>query len=188
MHAQLHDTARNQVYERAILHALKDRPGSRVVDVGAGSGLLSIIAAQAGAGHVTAFEMLRPIAALAAVHLRWNNVSHLVRIVDGRSSTDRGVRALNWRKADFDVHREGKGLEAKEQGGGGGMREIASVKNPVSESGPQNVGERNLDFRADIVVHEIFDPVMLGEGVVPSLQHAVQYLAKPGAIIIPYRR
>ncbi len=52
---------------RLCLAALEDavRPGDRVVDVGAGSGILSIAAVKLGAAHVDAFE-LDPIAAEAA--------------------------------------------------------------------------------------------------------------------------
>jgi tRNA/tmRNA/rRNA uracil-C5-methylase (TrmA/RlmC/RlmD family) len=84
---QLHDTSRNVAYERAIKWALQGRPHARVVEIGAGSGLLSIIAAHAGASHVLAYEMVRAVAAVAMVNVRWNNVSDRVRIVAGRSNS-----------------------------------------------------------------------------------------------------
>ncbi len=84
---QLHDTSRNAAYERAIKWALQRRPHARVVEIGAGSGLLSIIAAHAGASHVLAYEMVRAVAAVAMVNVRWNNVSDRVHIVAGRSNS-----------------------------------------------------------------------------------------------------
>lgn len=59
----LRDTVRAEPY-RAALKALVP-PGSRVVDVGAGTGLLSIFAAEAGAAHVTAIERSMQVAAMA---------------------------------------------------------------------------------------------------------------------------
>ena len=38
---------------------------------------------------------------------------------------------------------------------------------------------------ADILVTEIFDSVLLGEGILPSLAHARQHLLKPGAVCVP---
>jgi len=42
-----------------------------------------------------------------------------------------------------------------------------------------------LPRKADIVVQEIMDAAVLGEGVLPSMSHAMQHLAKPHARAIP---
>lgn len=57
------DRLRNQAYEAALRRAIT--PGSRVLEVGAGSGLLAMMAARAGAQHVHTCEM-EPAVALAA--------------------------------------------------------------------------------------------------------------------------
>jgi 2-polyprenyl-3-methyl-5-hydroxy-6-metoxy-1,4-benzoquinol methylase len=88
---QLHDTPRNQAYEQAIVWALSRRPSARVVDIGAGSGLLSLVAAKAGAVHVTAYEMVRPVAAVAMVHARMNNLLDRVHVVAARSNAARSA-------------------------------------------------------------------------------------------------
>ena len=49
------DLKRNDAYERALIAAVK--PGSIVLDIGTGSGLLAMMAARAGAKHVYACEM-----------------------------------------------------------------------------------------------------------------------------------
>lgn len=38
---------------------------------------------------------------------------------------------------------------------------------------------------ASLIIAEIFDTVLIGEGVLPSLRHALRELAKPGAQVIP---
>lgn len=50
----LFDTDRVTAFQKAIEAAV--RPGDRVIDVGAGSGILSLMAARAGAAHVDALE------------------------------------------------------------------------------------------------------------------------------------
>lgn len=62
----MNDTPRNDAFEAAIKAAI-DRAGAdaRVLDIGAGSGLLSLMAARAGARHVVACEMEPIIAEMA---------------------------------------------------------------------------------------------------------------------------
>lgn len=57
------DELRNHAYQAALQRAV--RPGSRVLEIGAGSGLLAMMAARAGAEHVYTCEM-EPAVALAA--------------------------------------------------------------------------------------------------------------------------
>ncbi|MFM7349127.1 MAG: tetratricopeptide repeat protein [Erythrobacter sp.] len=62
----LNDTRRNDAFEPAIVAALEAAGAkARVLDIGTGSGLLSMMAARAGARQVTACEMIPIIAAMA---------------------------------------------------------------------------------------------------------------------------
>ncbi|KAK9832356.1 hypothetical protein WJX74_007506 [Apatococcus lobatus] len=45
--------------------------------------------------------------------------------------------------------------------------------------------DADMQQKADVIVTEIFDSELLGEGVLPSLQHALSALAKDGAHVIP---
>ncbi|OWZ15720.1 Arginine N-methyltransferase [Phytophthora megakarya] len=45
----------------------------------------------------------------------------------------------------------------------------------------------HLPRRADMLVSELFDSVLLGEAVLPTIRHAMQHLLTPDAIIVPER-
>ncbi|UXY16198.1 tetratricopeptide repeat protein [Chitiniphilus purpureus] len=58
----LGDARRNQGYREALTRALATRPDALVLDIGAGCGLLSLLAASAGAGRVIGCEAQRALA------------------------------------------------------------------------------------------------------------------------------
>lgn len=129
----LADASRNHAYNEAISAAVK--PGHFVLDIGTGSGLLSMMAAHAGAKEITAVEMDENLAKIARLVVADNNFDDRITVHEKRSS------ALV------------VGKEMKE--------------------------------RADMVVSEILDAGLLGEGVLPSLRHAWSNLLKKDAICIP---
>lgn len=129
----LADTARNEAYERAIASAAKD--AERVLDIGTGSGLLSLFAARAGASSVTACEAHPMIAETAAEIVARNGFAERIRVIAKRSTE----------------------LDAA----------------------------RDLGGPADLVVSEVLDAGLLGEGVLATLRDALKRLAKPGARVIP---
>jgi predicted RNA methylase len=64
----LNDARRNAAYAAAIqgaLAGLPNAPGSAVLDIGTGTGLLGMLAARSGAGHVWACDCSPVMAALA---------------------------------------------------------------------------------------------------------------------------
>ncbi len=129
----LADTPRNTAYQRAIERAVG--PGSRVLDIGTGSGLLAMMAARAGADSVVACEANAAAAAAAGRVVAANGLDDTVRVVPKRS-TDLVV------------------------------------------------GE-DLDEPVNVIVHEIVDSKLVGEGVLPSLRHALTTLASDDVAVIP---
>ncbi len=45
--------------------------------------------------------------------------------------------------------------------------------------------EEDLDGEVDVIISEILDAGLLGEGVIPTLRHAVANLGRPGAKVLP---
>jgi SAM-dependent methyltransferase len=79
------DDVRTGAFKASI--AATVRPGDVVLDVGAGSGILSMFAAQAGAARVYGIERAPAAAALARRIVRDNGLDDRVSIVDGQAET-----------------------------------------------------------------------------------------------------
>ena len=78
------DRARNEAYDAALQAAIK--PGMRVLEVGAGTGLLAMMAARAGAAEVITCEANPLIAERARVIIAANGYADRVRIIGKHSS------------------------------------------------------------------------------------------------------
>jgi type II protein arginine methyltransferase len=77
----LNDTRRNDAFEAAIIAAIAARgAGARVLDIGTGSGLLSMMAARAGAQAVTACEMVPVIADTARAIIAENGYADRIEV------------------------------------------------------------------------------------------------------------
>ena len=74
----LRDTTRTRVYQQAIFSSV--RPGDVVLDMGTGTGVLSLFAAQAGAKQVYAVERTN-IAEFAAEMVKRNGLSDRIEII-----------------------------------------------------------------------------------------------------------
>ena len=128
----LADEARNAAYRRTLDKHVRD--GMHVLDIGAGSGLLAMMAARAGAARVTAVEMNPALADVARQVIADNGLADRIQVFN-RVSMDLKV---------------GVDLPA-----------------------------------ADLVVSEVLDAGLLGEGVLPTLRHASRELLKPDGRMVP---
>lgn len=81
------DKERTQAFERSIRATVKE--GDHVLELGTGSGILSMFAARQGAGKVTAIEYDPYIADVARKNVRENGLESIVEIVvaDARNHT-----------------------------------------------------------------------------------------------------
>lgn len=129
----LADAPRNAAYRRALERAVTAE--SRVLDIGAGSGLLSLMAARAGAGRITACEMDAELAATARQVIADNGYADQITVIAKRSN-----RLV--------------------------------------------VGE-DLAEPANLLVSELLDTGLLGDGVLPVMRHALAHLTTPDVQVIP---
>jgi len=84
--AMLNDAGRSKAFEAAIRRAV--RPGMRVLDIGTGTGtgLLAMMAARAGAGHVTACESVGPLAEAAREIIARNGLADRITVIHAASA------------------------------------------------------------------------------------------------------
>jgi predicted RNA methylase len=87
------DARRTTAFQAAIAAVVK--PGDIVVDAGAGSGILSFFAAQAGAAKVYSVETEPYLASCLARSIRANGLGHVVEVVSGDVRTARLPRAVD---------------------------------------------------------------------------------------------
>ncbi len=131
--SMMNDQPRAIAYETALQRAL--RPDDHVFDIGTGSGLLSMMAARAGAQRVTSCELVPEIAAKARQIIEANGYADNIKVIAQASS---------------------------------------DLKIPD-----------DLPNRATVLVSEIFSSELIGEGALPSFEHARKHLLEPDARIIP---
>ncbi len=81
--SMMNDPARNEAYDRAIGRAVRER--MLVLDVGTGSGLLAMMAARAGAGHVFACEENPLLAEKAVEIVRRNGLGDRITVIPKNS-------------------------------------------------------------------------------------------------------
>ncbi|KAM4604541.1 protein arginine N-methyltransferase 7-like [Discoglossus pictus] len=139
----LHDKDRNEKYYqgiRAAVQRVKER-GQRavVLDIGTGTGLLSMMAVTAGADFCYAIEVFKPMANAAVRIVQTNGFSNKIKIIN-KHSTEVTV-------------------------------------------GPDG----DMQSRANILITELFDTELIGEGALPSYEHAQQNLMQEQWEAVPHR-
>ncbi|KAJ7944747.1 Protein arginine N-methyltransferase [Quillaja saponaria] len=142
----LNDSRRNRAFREAIDKTIT-KP-CHVLDIGAGTGLLSMMAARAmgsgdstrdtgSKGIITACESYLPMAKLMKKVLRLNGMERKINVI-------------------------------------------------IKRSDELKVGT-DIPSRADVLVSEILDSELLGEGLIPTLQHAHDMLLVEDPLTVPYR-
>ncbi|XP_069757268.1 protein arginine N-methyltransferase 7 isoform X2 [Narcine bancroftii] len=139
----LHDKDRNEKYYsgiRAAVCRVKERGQKAIVlDIGTGTGLLSMMAAKAGADFCFAVEVFKPMADVA------------VKIIDKNGFSNK-IKVINKHSTEVTVGPDG-----------------------------------DMSCRANILVTELFDTELIGEGALPSYEHAHKYLVQEECEAVPHR-
>nr|XP_022342003.1 protein arginine N-methyltransferase 7-like [Crassostrea virginica] len=137
----LHDTERNKKYYKALADAIhiKRKLGEpvNVLDIGTGTGLLSMMAAKLGADTVTACEAFEPMAKCASKIIQQNGFGDKIQIIPKRST-------------EITVGTDG-----------------------------------DMPERANILVTEVFDTELIGEGAINTFTHAHRELLQKNCIVVP---
>lgn len=79
----VHDEVRNAAFDEALRRIV--RPGTRVLDIGSGTGLLAMMAARAGASRVISCEVSPAVAQAAREVVAANGFSDRIRIISKHS-------------------------------------------------------------------------------------------------------
>ncbi|KAL1784241.1 arginine N-methyltransferase 7 [Sigmodon hispidus] len=139
----LHDKDRNVKYYqgiRAAVSRVKDKgQKALVLDIGTGTGLLSMMAVTAGADFCYAIEVFKPMADAA------------VKIVEKNGFSDK-IKVINKHSTEVTVGPDG-----------------------------------DLPCRANILVTELFDTELIGEGALPSYEHAHRHLVQEDCEAVPHK-
>lgn len=142
----LNDSYRNRAYRLAIDKTVTK--SCHVLDIGAGTGLLSMMAARAmGSGDATTSLNTKGMVTACESYLPMVKLMKKVLHVNGMG---RNIKVINKRSDELEV-----GVD------------IGSC--------------------ADILVSEILDSELLGEGLIPTLQHAHDRLLVENPLTVPYR-
>lgn len=134
----LHDHERNEKYFQALKKAInkmheRNLPAN-VLDIGTGTGLLSMMAVTCGADSVIACEAFRPMADCAERIIEINGMADRIKLIKKRST---------------------------------------------------DIFESDLPQRANILVTEVFDTELIGEGAIETFNHAHMHLLEKDCIIVP---
>ncbi|TKR64488.1 hypothetical protein L596_025011 [Steinernema carpocapsae] len=132
------DTERNQLYEKGLRTVIAEKHAkgeeANVVDIGTGTGLLSLMAARAGADYVKAIEVFKPMADIARKILKSSEYADRIDLITTRST---------------------------------------------------DINSTAAGSKGNIIVAEVFDTELIGEGALRTFKEAHNTLVGPGTRVVP---
>ncbi|GIL48462.1 hypothetical protein Vafri_4979, partial [Volvox africanus] len=176
--SMLNDRQRTRCYVRGIRGAVDEARAQHpdqelvVLDVGAGTGLLSLVAARAGADCVVGCERELVLAVTANALTAANDLSDRVSIVQVHSKDLRVAPELPASPLLREPLQEAAASSA-------------AAEAPDQASERCLGGPYHLPHKAHLVVHEIFGTDPLSEHILPSMAQVQEILAAPDAVYLP---
>ncbi|RVX15433.1 Protein arginine N-methyltransferase 1.6 [Vitis vinifera] len=159
----LNDSRRNRAFREAIDKTVTKN--CRVLDIGAGTGLLSMMAARAmGSGDSVACPRTEGMVTACESYLPMVKLMRKVLHLNGMG---RKINVINKRSDELNI----------------GVDITSRADVLVTSDTTHIVGAIARDGR----VSEILDSELLGEGLIPTLQHAHDMLLVENAKTVPYR-
>jgi hypothetical protein len=178
-----------QAFQQGISAALLQKPRADVLVLGAGGGLLSLLAAQAGAGSVMAVERSRMLYRMAKQCLESNaeqqgEVVGRVRLVDRRLQAVGVAGEPLPPDAQLVLEQRQLAQQAAAAPVAAGPSSNSSSAEDLDEDGD---AAALLPRRASVLVTDLLDHSVLGMGLLPALDYAAERLLAPGALVVPHR-
>ncbi|DBA78823.1 TPA: Protein arginine N-methyltransferase 7 [Trebouxia sp. C0004] len=186
----LTDTKRNHAYAACLKEVV--RPGQDVLDIGTGTGLLAMLAAKCvnkpcpGEGHVTACEVYPPMVNLARQLVSHNRLTGSIDVYQKRSdeltvlqgrSKQSDSSALS-AQASTTIGQQQAPEQQCEQSQQDCTATPAMRKSHsrLHTPGVETPDRPDMPHKPDVIVTEIFDSELLGEGILTTMRHAVKHL------------
>eukprot|EP00850_Spirogloea_muscicola_P009664 SM000054S18150 [mRNA] locus=s54:672149:677770:- [translate_table: standard] len=163
----LNDVARNQAFDQAIKKVVK--AGDHVLDIGSGTGLLAMMARRALVEQEQKSSQALAEAPSSSSIEHCSNKPSSNEIVSGSVTTCESFLPM--------------AKLAKRVITANGMSN--SIRVLCKQSDEMVVGS-DLVQRADVLVSEILDSELLGEGLLSTLRHAHAKLLRPNARVVPH--
>ncbi|ESO88508.1 hypothetical protein LOTGIDRAFT_71709, partial [Lottia gigantea] len=160
----LNDTIRNEAYRRVIKDVVSEG-NSSILDIGAGTGLLSIYCVEAGYKNIYACERSKTMHDVAQDVLKFNGVDQYIKLLC-KNSTDLKIPSDIPEKclchSEYSIFSNGPFVHI-----------MLLIRNTIN--------------KVDVIVTETFDAGLFGEHILSTLDHAIKQLVtsnKVGTLLI----
>ncbi|GAX73790.1 hypothetical protein CEUSTIGMA_g1241.t1 [Chlamydomonas eustigma] len=160
-------------------------PSSNHDQAGTASSYLSANVA-AGISKVLACEVFPPMARLATRVVSQNGLSSKVRVLLKRSD-ELKIAPPSQQQAPMNSSSSCTSNIARDDGAGGKLTAAGRRRAAMAAAVSADDAAHSLPTQCDVIVTEIFDSQLLGEGLLPTLRDAVPRLLKAGGKVIPAR-